>query len=198
MNRHRAIAIAAAIGFAVSLIMFIVTSHDYSVFYLKFRPDACPITDAVYPRAPNATRGWTDCGVGRRVACVQLYTDDFPGIMIDQQFPTRRECTYYYANCDAPADKQVAWAVATVDALRNTTQTCFHDHPPPTAIYLTKPRSGRPGVIIAVYALMCVFAIVILLLCFLGGRAGEAKPNRAPFMAEAVESPLLGEAPRGQ
>lgn len=188
MNHYRIVSIAATIGFVVSLIVFLVTFHDYSALYAKFRKDRCPITEATWPEATNDTRGWIDCGPYRVGACVRVYTSVAPGVMINRRFPIPLQCTLV-GDCHESRETQMAWAARVARSFANTTQTCYHDPPPVTAVYLDKPRFSRMGGLVTMYVLLFVFGIIILFLCM--AASGGAKMHRAPYMAEAAESPLL-------
>lgn len=190
-SHHQAISIAAAIGFVVSLTVFIVTFQHYSEEYQRFQRTTCPVSTVKYPVAVASPVGWWRCSPQNQwAACVRVYSDAVaPGLMVDKTFPERRSCTFV-GDCGAPRKTQLAWASKTARGVASTVE-CFYDKHPVTAIYLNKPRFNQRGAIVTMYVLMFIFAIVIFFMCVAGGYSAAHK--RAPYIAAAREDSPVNE-----
>jgi len=190
MNYNRAISAAATVGFVVLLIVFMITFQNYSALYTRFRKDMCTIAGVTRPQSADDPHGWIDCGPNYKGACVRAYTGAFPGVMVNQQFPIQLGCTFTGDWKTSKVD-QSAWAARIAQSLINTTRTCYHDTHPVTAVYLDKPPFAQMGGLIVMVVLLFVFGGSVLFLCVTAGDDAAKMGRRAPFMAEAAESPLL-------
>lgn len=190
MNYYRALSAVATVGFVVSLIVFMITFQNYSALYTRFRNDRCTIVEVTRPRSADDPRGWINCGPNYKGACVRAYTSAFPGVMVNQQFPIQLECTFTGDYKTSKVD-QAAWAARIAQSLINTTRTCYHDTHPVTAIYFDKPPFAQMGGLIVMIVLLFVFGGSVLFLCVTASDDDAKMGRRAPFMAEAAESPLL-------